>query len=64
MKPYAVKLWWIEPDGKTNMMIASVDAATILMAVSQAITLLHTCHYIVDPCRIEIELDVVKQRAG
>lgn len=64
MKPYAVKLWWVEPDGSTNMMIAGNEAPTIVDAICNAIQALHTLHYIVDPCRIECELDVVKQRVG
>lgn len=64
MKPYAVKLWWIEPDGKPNMLMASIEAATIFMAITAALQMLHHTHYIVDPCKIECELDVVKQRVG
>lgn len=53
MKPYSVKLFWLEPDGSPNMMMCNVQADIISLAIQRAITMLHTAHFIVDPIRIE-----------
>lgn len=60
MNPYAVKLFWNEPDGSPNMMICSVVGINLRDAIDHAIEHLEKRHHVVDPIRIEAELDAVK----